>query len=658
MRYRADIDGLRTIAVLSVVFGHAKFPLFGGGFVGVDIFFVISGFLITGLIISEQNRGEFSLLSFYERRMRRILPALFVVIVTTLILGWFLSMPEDYRLIVRSAFSVLLFLSNMMFWREIGYFDGAAAEKPLLHTWSLSVEEQFYVVFPLLMMLMFKFGNKWRAYVLVGLFLLSLVASVWVTMKWPATGFYWSPLRGWELLAGSLLACAITNQNLVSAIVRISVPLQIIGIALITLPIVFYTEATLFPGYAAIPPVLGSVFLIAGGLAGRGTVWKLLSSKPMVFVGKRSYSLYLWHFPLFAFAFYLAQSTPSLTVRVVLIVLAVLLSMASYSFIEQPCRDRNFLSQLKVYVVSVSSSAALAALTLIIYFQNGVPNRFDGAAFAAVEAKLDYNHDRYDCFLNEQNKRSGPQLIEAACTVGQKNGLADFVLWGDSHAETYRTPFAKAADTLGLSGRYVGGDGCVPAVRAGYYLRCLDYNRRILDGIVASGSVKTVVLVARWTLYLEMSVPNSSLHYEPLQPKNSTFPMDREDRFQQQLDDLTKIVGKLKSAGKSVVVLAPLPEPGVDGPRTKFVASVGTGEHLNNQLSLEDFKTRALPTLELLEKVATSLDVPLLYPHKMLCPKDKCLNTIGETILYHDDDHLSREGAEHLSPLAMRALTN
>lgn len=293
LKYRADIDGLRAIAVLVVIFFHAGIPGFSGGFVGVDVFFVISGFLITSIIVNEIDEGKFSIARFYERRIRRIFPALFPVIVFTVVAGAFLYDFVSFKELGKSIVATTLFSSNIHFWHQAGYFDTESIRKPLLHTWSLAVEEQFYIVFPLLLLAINRFGKKLYLPWLLGIGLLSLFASIYGIYSNPSVTFYMVPTRAWELLAGSILALqripllkSNSYRNLFS----------VTGFGLICYSVVCYTEATLFPGANALAPVIGASLIIYSGMeGGASTVKKFLSVKPLVSIGLISYSLYLWH---------------------------------------------------------------------------------------------------------------------------------------------------------------------------------------------------------------------------------------------------------------------------------------------------------------------------------------------------------------------------
>jgi len=300
--YRPEIDGIRAIAIISVVLFHGWGSIFPGGYVGVDIFFVISGYLITSIIFREMKEGSFTYLRFYARRARRILPALLAVIVATTAAAFLLFLPDDLIEYGRIVIYTLLFGSNFRLAAEPGYFHHSMQENPLLHMWSLSVEEQFYLLWPTLLALMLSLLPERRhKQTVLGLSILSLLAAEALVHIWPRSAFFHLPTRGWELLAGALLAMNFIPRTVSKASAE---SLSAIGLVLMIAPIFLYDKETPFPGLAALAPVLGCALAIYSTENERTRVATLLSWKPIVFVGLISYSLYLWHWPIFAFGCY------------------------------------------------------------------------------------------------------------------------------------------------------------------------------------------------------------------------------------------------------------------------------------------------------------------------------------------------------------------
>ncbi|MEX2468298.1 MAG: acyltransferase, partial [Pseudohongiellaceae bacterium] len=334
MHYRREVDGLRAVAVIPVIFFHAGFELFQGGYVGVDVFFVISGYLITALILKEKEEGRFSLLEFYERRVRRIIPALFLVMMCCIPFAVLWMAPEQLKAFSQSVLAMSLFASNILFWRESGYFDTAAEEKPLLHTWSLAVEEQYYLFFPLFIMLFWFLGRGGLARLTAAVAFISLLLAEYGWRYEPDANFYLLPTRAWELFVGAL--CAFYSFGKAP---RNSEPLALLGLAGILLAIFFYSEATPFPSVYALAPVLGAALIILYG--GQATVVGRLLSTPLpVAIGLISYSAYLWHQPLFAFARIRSPGDPGVSLMLALSGASLLLATLSWRYVEIPFRRR------------------------------------------------------------------------------------------------------------------------------------------------------------------------------------------------------------------------------------------------------------------------------------------------------------------------------
>ena len=333
MDYRREIDGLRSIAVIPVILYHAGLGLFSGGYVGVDIFFVISGYLITGILIKELAEGNFSILRFYERRARRILPALFTVILVCLPLAAVLMTPPKFEAFAKSVLAVALFGSNMFFaWSQADYFVHEVELIPLLHTWSLAVEEQFYIVFPILLWVIWRFGLRRIFWVLVAIALASLVLAQWMSVHAPLLNFYFAATRAWELLAGSLCALALRDRA-----PQAGNGLSLLGLGMIAVSVLLYDSTTVFPSVYTLLPVAGTVLIIL--YAAPGTlVGRLLSLPAMVGIGLVSYSAYLWHQPLLAFARIHYITEPPAAIMAVLVAMTFILAWISWRFIEQPFR--------------------------------------------------------------------------------------------------------------------------------------------------------------------------------------------------------------------------------------------------------------------------------------------------------------------------------
>src|SRR5258706_216224 len=385
LTYRADIDGIRAIAVLAIIFYHAGIKIFSGGFVGVDIFFVISGYLITTIILREINENEFSLAKFYERRIRRIFPALFATLLITLLTSALLFSTKEFKDFSQSLLATTLFTTNILFWSQSGYFDAPSTLKPLLHTWSLAVEEQFYIFFPLLLSFLARYIRPKLNLTLLGIALASFALNIYNLNHDTSGAFYLAHMRIWELLIGSLLATKMIASKINLHIGNL---LSLIGLVMLAIPIFLYTNDTPFPGIAASIPTLGTALIIYSGIENKTFIGRILSFWPIVFIGQISYSLYLWHWPIIVFARYYAiiELTALETAAVLLIIF--ILSILSWHFIEKPFRQRSFLKNRGIFVYAAIGMVLTIAAGSAIYLTNGLPNRF-----SSRQADIDPNTD-------------------------------------------------------------------------------------------------------------------------------------------------------------------------------------------------------------------------------------------------------------------------
>ncbi|RYH06682.1 acyltransferase family protein [Tropicimonas sp. IMCC6043] len=437
MKYRAEIDGLRAVAVLPVILFHAGVAGFGGGFVGVDVFFVISGFLITGILLDDLDRGRYSLLTFYERRARRILPALGFVVLACLPAAWAILLPPDLESFGKSVVAVATFWSNVLFWRESDYFATAAELKPLLHTWSLAVEEQFYILFPLLLAVLFRHARRWIVAIFAAALLVSLAGADFGARVKPVATFYLLPTRGWELLLGALVALRMRRapELLLASLDNL---LSGAGLLAILAAVVLFDSTTPFPGRHAFLPALGTAAILFW--AGQGTlVGRLLATRPLVFIGLISYSAYLWHQPFIAFFRYRLPEQEAFVPLVALLSLPV--AWASWKYVETPVRFGAAWRRREL--VFGSALALLISLTgagLLLMRDGGLPGRFDPAEarlFAAFAGGPDYVPVRFN------------QLRGRA--FAPRDGRTRVLLIGDSYGEDLVNALVEAGHDAHLN---------------------------------------------------------------------------------------------------------------------------------------------------------------------------------------------------------------
>lgn len=652
MQYRPDIDGLRAVAVLPVVLFHAGSQTFSGGFVGVDIFFVISGYLIGGIIAEEIRQGRFTILNFYERRIRRLFPALFTVIACSAVVASFVFMPADFRDFGESAAAATLFVANILFWQEAGYFDTPAAVKPLLHTWSLSVEEQFYLVFPLFMIIVHRWlKGRWVQWLLPVL-VLSFALSAWGAIHKPSSTFYLAPTRAWELLTGVLLAL-----GLLAPIGRrwLREALALAGVALIAWAVLRFDAHTAFPGVNALFPVLGAALLIHTGCPDTGMggtiVSRLLSWQPLVLTGLISYSLYLWHWPLIVFAGYINIHPLSNLQMSLVVLLSIGLAVLSWRYVERPFRSRTRITARPLFAGAVTAMAVLVVIGGMIAVTQGWPGRFPPQVqmIAAVSAATDPRSIECKSFLSGEG-RTEPCIYGAPAAPRT-------AVWGDSHANALIPGIAAAAERHGEAVAFLGADSCRPVfdVYDGRVANteCRDYNDAVRAWLQARPEITHVIVVSRWATLAHGKTgtlgPNEG--YEP--PAISDRPghvvdIDTAERLAER--HVRQTIDILRQIGKTVVLVYPVPEIGYDVPST-LARLVLFGEEpgsFTRPLALHRERQRFIAGV--LDELGDDRIIRV-HPETRLCNEQDCMVYAGGQPLYHDDDHLSLAGAAWLAPL-------
>lgn len=643
--YRRDIDGLRAIAVLAVLMSHAGVPGFAGGYVGVDVFFVISGFLITGILLEARRDGRWWVIAFYERRVRRILPALLFVTAATLAVAAFAFPPAMVGDTASAATAAVLFAANLRYWWNGGdYFASTGGLDPMLHTWSLGVEEQFYLLFPLfLWLVMARFPGGVRLS-LAAACAASLALCAWLTRGDPVAAFHLLPSRGWELGLGGLLAAGAVPppQGRPAAEAAAAAGLAAIGAA-----VLLYGASTPFPGLAALLPCLGTAFLVwAGNGAPRALLSRLVGSRPLVFVGLLSYSIYLWHWPLLVFARNRFGPDLDAATLVALLGLTLVLSWLTWRLIEQPWRRLPPAGPRPriVWTSAAGAVGALALAALLVGRSGGVP-AMAAPELYAIDTAADLEH------VAACAGRAPSDL----CTIGVP-GRDDVLLWGDSHAGAVLPGVDAALRAAGLGGRAAVATACPPLLgvrrRSDGRADCAQINEGVIAMLGRSDRFPTVILAGRWPLSVEGTRPAGEEGAGVALDDVSRAGARRTGNAAVFAAGIERTLAALRASGRKTIILGATPEIGWSVPHRMALARIH-GSALPEAPSPGAVAARHARAEAILRTAAAQASAIYLDLTPLLC-RPRCAVAVGGIPLYADDDHLSRSGAIRIIAPALR----
>lgn len=630
--YRPDIDGLRAIAILLVVFFHAGFREVSGGFVGVDIFFVISGFLITGIILRDLNAGDFSFAHFYERRIKRIGPALFVTLTVVVIAGLFLLVPRDLYELGRSLAASVFFYANWLFYTQVGYFDGPAVEKPLLHTWSLAVEEQFYLICPVILFGLYRIaGRESLPRVIFGLLVLSLVASQFVLDRDPAQGFYLLPYRAWELLLGSFLATIYASPSR-----AIALSAAILGFCAIVYSAAAYDTTTPFPGFHAAIPCGGAALLIFAGARQNPVSAFVLSASPIRFVGKISYSLYLIHWPIFSFTRTAFDRDTTQVEGLAIIAVSIGLAALSWRFIETPARKAQVRFPALIRVTA-AATLSLGLCGILFHVTNGLPFRVSNRVIEADAAREGGQKKNVECGKDAALGRLG-------CAIGSPpHGTRyDFAIWGDSHARHLALAFSGQAAERGLAGIVVSSGGCGPFTPDSKLLPgCVGDAEQIERWIKTQPDLKQVFLAGYWTKYVDEGVLTV--------PDYGDLARSHEGTGQPGLMPTLRL---LRSLNIQIAIVEDVPtfphNVGLCAARARMFSR---SDQQCLTLAKAEFDRTERETSAILHAISDRFGIPLINTAHAFCDEDACHAERAGKIYYRDRTHLNKAGSRYLGSM-------
>jgi peptidoglycan/LPS O-acetylase OafA/YrhL len=628
-KYRPDIDGLRAIAIISVVLFHAFRDIFKGGFIGVDIFFVISGFLISTILFSSIEENRYSILEFYVKRIRRIFPALITVMVATIFIAWYVLFSDELERFGRHMTSGITFVSNFVFWRESGYFDDVSETKPLLHFWSLAIEEQFYLFWPILLAFFWKKGFGYLKLIIIIAFV-SFTLNILILKNHPVASFFLPITRVWELILGGLLAHISLYQK--EIINRHHNAQSILGFLLLLIGFAIIHEGNEFPGWWALLPTFGAFFVISAG----PNAWlnkKILSNKVMIWVGNISYPIYLWHWPLLSFAFIIGNGNISNIQLFCILVLTVLLSWLTYIFIEKPIRFGRYKSQ--AIPAMLLCMVALLGVSLLIQFGIITPRNNSADLRISLEARNDhinYNDDRFTLVEFDQER--------FYYTSNKSQNYTAII--GDSHALQYipRLTYLLSNHSENFNNLYLAiHEGCLPVPgmphdNTGINERraCNNYRNSIIE-LLKDPKIKTIILAACWNCYLVKHEEKSNQFMEA-----NGF---AQEPLKSQILESLKTFLKNESINKTVYLLLDNPmgkdyEPSNYAQGNRLSGFTAGNMKAENKMTDNQLALRA----ELL-KVAKQAKVKIIDPVDYLCKDGHCrsLDKDGKPI-YKDNNHL------------------
>lgn len=634
MKYRPEVDGLRAIAIIPVILFHAGFQMASGGFAGVDVFFVISGYLITSIILAEKEAGRFTIINFYERRARRILPALFFVMLLCIPMAWLLLAPQEMKDFSQSVTAVALFSSNILFWKESGYFGMAAEMKPLLHTWSLAVEEQYYLLFPLFIMAAWRLGRKWMLISLACIAIFSMILAQWGSISEPTPTYYLLPTRAWELLIGVFVAFYLSDiqEDELSASNNKTMLRQLAsaaGFLLILYSFIFFSKSTPFPGLYALLPTIGTAFIIL--FADEYTyIGKLLRHKYLVGMGLISYSAYLWHQPLIAFAkHYNSAHTTGLVYGAC--IAAPALAYFSWKYLEAPFRNKNTTSRKLVFTFSLIGILFFAAVGFAGHHEDGFMELRYGKAASNLFRSAEFSPKRRACNASSEN------YIKPANACEYFGSNVTMAVMGDSHAVELAYAFAEKLEPYNIGVKHLSFSACEPNYgRADLTTPCANWTNESMEYLINDRNINTVVVSYRIHMYLFGN-------HEDVYPEmpNEVNGQERELVWRSYVGMLES----LKKAGKDVILVLQAPEL----PMLVENLIADSGEHPSKIAGVDRswWQKRTRYVANRLSEIPTG--VKIIDPADIFCNKNSCFVSNSNFAYYFDDDHLSVVGAEYVA---------
>ena len=620
MNYRAEIDGLRALAVIPVIFYHAGFELFKGGFVGVDVFFVISGYLITSIILNDLEKNTFSIKNFYTRRVRRILPILFFISILCIPFVIFIFSPLEIKSFSQSILGVLTFTSNIFFWKEIGYFNPAVEMMPLIHTWSLAVEEQFYILFPIFLMMTWSFGKLRISIILFFIFVSSLFLAVWATSNYPTAGFYLLPTRAFEIVLGCFIAIFLNQNKNFSIDKKFSEVLGIIGFLLIAVSIIFFDKNTPFPSLYTLIPIIGTALIIIF-VTKETSLYKFLTLRFIVTIGLISYGAYLWHQPIFAFLKYLTFKEYQQYIFLLATLVVFPLSYFSWKFIETPFRNKNRITNNVLYSVILISVIFLGTFSYL-GSKDGFEKSFnDSEQIKAILSHLEPNYGlSKECIVGFTEKD--------VCKSGSE---INTILWGDSYAMHLTDAFS---DNPELSFIQHTMPSCRPIISMSvskskkFSEACIENNNKVLEWASKNRNIEYVLI-------------SSPFNFE----RFGIYDGGKHINYEKEIirKNLLKTIELFRNVDKKVAIISPPPSPRFSAGQCFLKAYMRGKDPQICNFDKKEYAERTHEAYDLLKSLED--EVYIIWLDKILC-KTNCTTSFGDTPVFIDDGHLTKKASK------------
>jgi len=653
MRFKPDINALRGVAVALVVLFHFQTPFVQGGFVGVDVFFVISGYLMTAIIVGRLEAERFKLFDFYLSRFARIVPALAVLCAAGLVFGWFYLDPHGYKILAEHAGASVTFISNFVYWREAGYFDSSSQTKWFLHTWSLSAEWQFYLIYPVLLMLAVRLLGRGRTMFRSVLWLMggvSFVLALVAARHYPEANFFLLPTRVWEMVTGGLVLLYGDSIKLSSLQAR---SLQTVGLAAIVFSGLYFTSADDWPGWRTLVPVLGAAAVI---FADRHTWFTRFA--PLQRIGLWSYSIYLWHWPLVVLTHYLDLPTHNATVIVGGLLTSIAMGFVSYELIERRAAGLREKFGFRGLATLAVGTACVVMSCAAVTYGKGFESRLPAQVQQVSAESTDVDPRRTECLTNSVYRMNDGK-DDIGCRYGTEPEVGAIV-WGDSHGNAVISSIAQSAAENDRSVMFFGTSGCPPFAGASRFGKhqeepCRSFAKQVMQQIDQFPRSVPLVMVARFSAYVEGKTVNDDPTI--LIGFNGQRPLaDIVARRTHYAQFLTQDLCSLAKTRK-VFVLLPIPEMNQDVPDYLAKSMILDRHPADVSISRASYDTRNQVASGAIEAAASQCGVTLLDPTQYLCRNGRCMGSDGLMPLYIDGDHLSQRGSERLLPLFRTVFT-